>query len=420
MLSTLAMRELWPTLLTISLCLAACSGQDPQTIDESNLGEVGRAQQNVYLAPFARPAGAVVPRNVNGDLQLWVFACGADHVMRRRVGHQGWPIVWDRWLTVANSFPCATAPSIGRWRHGSTTDLPDQAPWGTDTLGVYSRSPTNRLIEAWYASDGSTSASDITNHVKFGDIAGNPSVVDAVDNEGASERIAVAVKRASDGEVFTFDFYQGSWHVQDTGSKATGDVFGVSYNQFGKSYLSIQTGPGQYTLLSRKYWSHPYEDEFTAREAGFYGVMTFSRLNGGIATVRGTSSAGDRTTFWGLDPRAFGTFQIPGDETSSFLSDGGLVSSPTGLNNWSWARAADGTLVWIDAKSGEKWKTTRKLVSAPAPVVDGQDMWRQVLVYSRPVSDQYQLFFATISPSSSDGRDVSEEPLAYPGNGVTW
>ena len=48
-------------------------------------------------------------------------------------------------------------------------------------------------------------ASDLTNHVKFGDIAGNPSVVDAVDQEGASE---------------------------------------------------IQTGPGQYTLLSRK-WTRP-------------------------------------------------------------------------------------------------------------------------------------------------------------------
>jgi hypothetical protein len=77
-------------------------------------------------------------------------------------------------------------------------------------------------------------------------------------------------------------------------------------------------------------------------------------------------------------------------------------------------------LVWIDPASGEKWKTTRKLSSAPAPVVDGQDLWRQVLVYSRLVSDQYQLFLATVSPSSNDGRDVSEMPLDYPGTGVTW
>jgi len=69
----------------ISLCLTGCGGPDRQMIDGAGSDEAMKTQQDLYLEASSRPAGALVPRKVNGELQLWVFACGSDHVIRRSV-----------------------------------------------------------------------------------------------------------------------------------------------------------------------------------------------------------------------------------------------------------------------------------------------------------------------------------------------
>jgi hypothetical protein len=144
-----------------SLSLFACGPEGSQPLAAVDDDGIAHASQAVTPTQNDRPAAAIVARVVNGQTELWVFACGADHRMRRRVQRANG--TWGSWIVVASSFRCFSAPSIGKWIGGTPSE----------TIGVYYRGtnttdgPGNRLIEAWYASDGSASATDLSAHTGF-------------------------------------------------------------------------------------------------------------------------------------------------------------------------------------------------------------------------------------------------------------
>jgi hypothetical protein len=259
-----------------SLSLFACGPEGSQPLAAVDDDGIAHASQAVTPTQNDRPAAAIVARVVNGQTELWVFACGADHRMRRRVQRANG--TWGSWIVVASSFRCFSAPSIGKWIGGTPSE----------TIGVYYRGtnttdgPGNRLIEAWYASDGSASATDLSAHTGFV-IAGTPAVVDAVDRTGMSQRMAVAVKHPN-GEVSTFDLYQGAWHVRPVTYPASGatvvamsDDFGVSYGQYAKNYFSVQVGATEFAAFTRSTWTAGYSFHKSIQDATFRGVMTFGR-----------------------------------------------------------------------------------------------------------------------------------------------
>ena len=409
----------WTRTFLMSLCIAGCGGPDGQMTDGAETASVAKTEQDIYLEVWSRPAGALVPRRVTGQLQLGVFACGTDHAMRRRIVDPPGTTPQPRsWNIVANSFPCDGPPSIGKWRGGTPHD----------TLGVYYRSTDNRLIEAWYSSDGSTQASDLTSHLDFPNITGNPTVVDAVDREGMSQRISVAVRRASDNEIFTFDYYQGSWKVRDTGRTGTGNTLGVSYGQYGKSYFSIQTAPTSYYVFARKSWLSPYAlwAGVQNTDPPLFGVLNFANIAGGAFTIRTMNQQyGDFTQWYALSASDGGTFQVPGDEAATGVSDGNMFSAPTGPTELAYGRSKDGYLIQMLASSKQSWKTSRKdLLSAPVVVVDGEEVWSSAVIYPRYLSfaNKIELFIAAPLPGTVPGpnQELWEQPLSYPGPGVYY
>ena len=323
-------------LLAPLFVLNACGANDDGAGGAAGGEEVARSAQAFAPTPNdLPPAAAAVARVVNGNTELWVFACGADHRMRRRV--QGPTGSWTSWFIVANSFPCYSAPTIGKWIGGAT-----------ETLGVYYRggnvnlSPDtqDRLIEAWYDSSGTNSATDLSNRADFGTIKGTPAVVDAVDVPGMSQRIAVAVKRAND-EVATFDYYQGSWHAQaatlsdgTTALAAAADDFAVSYRQYAKNYFSIELADHRYVVFTRSTWTAGYREYTTFDRDDFEGVATFGRpdaacVDFGCLMLRRRS---DFRLFWrSLAPNT----NVESPYFDNIVVSGSAYSAPTGDNTFS-------------------------------------------------------------------------------------
>jgi len=413
----------WLFTVMLPLCVTACSGEGAKAIGEVDTGELGVAEQQ--LAGTDRPAGALSIRGVDGEYQLWAFACGADHVMRRRVflWTRGAVGVWGSWLTVAGSFPCAGPPSIARWV--ASEPLSDHSVWPfvekTETLVAYYRGTNNHLIEAWYDSDGSKRATDLNaQRDDFYDIASNPTVVDAVDVPGMSQRISVAVKRVSDGQAFTLDFYQGDWHVRPVGGAngvvSVGDTITASYNQYSGSYLALQTGAGAYVVYSRKSWKDPYASYLGVRNQSFYGVMTFSGPEG-RALVRSASNGINSTRWWALNSSAYGTFQLPGDNDSPQYPGGSLFSTSTGVSYESYARRGDGTLIWRNDLTDEIYASTHSGLSS-APVAVNGNYFGGSAIYTKLVSGRHELFWTSrviLAVNINSETDLAEAPLDYPG-----
>ena len=395
----------------VSFGLAACGPIDGEGFAEDDARHVAQVQEPAFATtPRDRQAAAVVARVVNGNTELWVFACGADHVMRQRV--QSATGRWGDWSAVPGNWPCYSAPSVGKWVGGTPQE----------TIGLYYRGGTNqkRLVEVWYASDGSTAATDLSVQGGFGDIAGNPAVVDAVDKPGMSQRMAVAVKRASNNEVFTFDLYQGSWHIQSAGMKAEGNDFGVSYRQYSKNYFSAQENGGTSWILSRTTWTQGYSrigKFINTLGPEWTGVVNFGRPSSactaaGCALVRREL---DSSLRWGQPWLSGGSSGIV-PFTNSVT--GSAYSAPTGDNRNALIGFGSGGLARINFSTGAvQFIQTADVYSAGSLVVNGENSGpTAAAVYiSRNTNDPAtarRLMFIRLDDIGGAGR----QDLQYPGN----
>jgi hypothetical protein len=139
------------------------------------------------------PADAITVR-YNNVLKLWVFACDAEHNLRRRVKtiSQG---TWGSWTTVASG--CQGAPAAVKWASSAATEQ----------VFVYFRGTDGNLYEVAYDSDGSSDIADMSSYTGFGGIRTDPVLVNVEPN-----KIALAVTNLS-LQLHTLDYYWGGWHV---------------------------------------------------------------------------------------------------------------------------------------------------------------------------------------------------------------
>src|SRR5204863_8240919 len=120
---------------------------------------VAQTTQTISVGGYDRPAGAAITRTVNGSTQLWVFACGADHVMRRKVLLTP-DSEFRGWITVAGSFPCYSPPTLAKWKGTAPQEV----------INLFYRGSTsgNRLIHARYQDDGTSFAKDLSAEISLG------------------------------------------------------------------------------------------------------------------------------------------------------------------------------------------------------------------------------------------------------------
>ena len=398
--------------------LSGCSGESAQ----SNDANIAASENGLGVTTaYDRPAAALIERVVNGTRELWTFACGADNVMRRRVFNPS--TGWGSWFVVANSFPCASAPSAGKWIGGTPSEA----------LGVYYRGTNGGLVEARYSSDGTKFAKDVTLELGFrGTIVGNPVVVDAVDVPGMTQRISVAAKRAQDNSLITFDFFQGGWQIHNM-TDASGRFahappatdFGVSYGQYKKNYVAVQTDASEYTIYTRKSWNAGYGYYASITDPDFTGVMNFglaplSDLTGDVWTVcldYGciTVRSGDRLFWWQMDPNS---------NLQDYLSEpgggvgGSAYATPTGpTTDEIFGRAKNGGLLLYGVAT-QPVVVSGSLSSAPSPVTNGKTYWKNA-VYTKLESGHHRLYYCDRNGLNDFFPPyIHETPLDYPGDGV--
>lgn len=363
---------------------------------------------------YDRPVAAAVVRTVGSSLQIWVFACGADNVMRSKT--RTWLGSWGGWTTVTTT-PCASAPSVALLSGGET-----------EQIGVYFRSTTNRLIEAWYPADGSSpQISDLSNQGGLGNISGTPAVADS-DPAG---KVAVIVKRAGTNKIYSLDLYSNAWHLhpvmlysspESSQAVSVGSVFVVSYNVFDKPYFSARTEEDYQSVFSRTAWTQNYtlKVEVSITQDGLltFGTGAATGQQGGIGGTNLCTTHG--CAIYPRTGSALSVFELHTlQEYPAFnwgSPPGGSAFCPPSVPSKCYGRTSTGALQFYDFTdfvfTGPE--NTATVDSAPTGLVGAGPAGNffYMTVFGTLSGGHYQLHLFNWAPTST------EISLGYPGNGV--
>jgi hypothetical protein len=275
--------------------LCGCSDAGVRELDSTEAtelvdGSLGESTQALNESAVDRQQVAAIVRMTPNEDQLWVFACDSNNSMRRRVKHNHYrdpsTSQWSSWFTVGNGRSCASPPTLGKWEWNG------YVPGGYEAMGAYWRDLNNHLLEAWYNEDGTSMVTDLSDYLGFGPIQGTPAVADISNTDSAGKRISVAVVKAgAAGELYTLDFYSGSWHVKPVllsnglvANAAPGASFVTQFGAGGRSLISMQYNLGAHFIYARDHWTPSYTQFAwtTVPDAKPLGVLSFARTFWGI------------------------------------------------------------------------------------------------------------------------------------------
>jgi hypothetical protein len=283
----MANQGLWILAVT-TLC--GCSDAGVRELDSTEAteladGSLGESTQALNESAVDRQQVAAIVRMTPSENQLWVFACDSNNMMRRRVKYNNYrdpsTSEWTSWFTVGNGRTCASPPTLGKWEWNG------YVPGGFEAMGAYWRDLNNHLMEAWYNEDGTSMVTDLSDYLGFGPIQGTPAVANISNTDSAAKRISVAViKAGAAGELYTLDFYSGSWHVKpillSNGTIANASPGASFVTQFGgaagKSLISMQLNFGAHFIYARERWTPSYTQFAwtTVPDAKPLGVLSFT------------------------------------------------------------------------------------------------------------------------------------------------
>lgn len=233
----------------LALATFGCSAEvSNEGSDDSHLGETSQALEQFSDRPAAAAIGVGVGVNGvdTGTRQMWLFACGNDNLLYRRVKPSR-SLDWKpEWTLVAFS-PCAGVPTVGAWNA-----LPQ------DEVELFFRSTVSgALIEVYWGTDGTRQEVNLSGTTGLGSIKGNPVIVDV----GTNHRLALAV-RDSSNRLKTLTYSPGvGWVIQSVTNAAGQQVHADGlltsfYNDF-VSYFSSSLS-GTYRVFTRSTWTDPY------------------------------------------------------------------------------------------------------------------------------------------------------------------
>lgn len=245
----------------IATSIVGCTAEiDESTArsDGSNLGEVSQALEQF----IDRPAVAAV--GVHGGQivrEMWVFACGTDNVLYRRV-QPSWSSSWNPW-TVASSIPCSGVATASAW----SAQL-----W--DEVEVFYRSTTGKLIELYYGPDKTKVEIDLSAYLGLGNINGNPVICDM----GTNHRLSLAFRDTSNNLKTLTASPAAGWVIHSAtnaaGQQVHADGLLTAMYTDQLSYLSSSLN-GTYRVFTRTSWASGYvainDQIFNSR-----GVLTFA------------------------------------------------------------------------------------------------------------------------------------------------
>ena len=175
----------------VVLVVSACS----DVTTDASYEEVDSESQAVESG-FDRPAAAALVVRGNGSNEPWVFACDSSNRLQRNIRHG---LMWSGWEPIDTT--CVSVPSVAKW-YNPTTD--------TDAVAVYARHNDNKLWEIYWpdaTNDPDTAYWwNLSNETGFGTITGDVVVAETQDQNGF---VSIAVKKASNNELWTFDYLNG-------------------------------------------------------------------------------------------------------------------------------------------------------------------------------------------------------------------
>jgi hypothetical protein len=276
---------------TLGALLVACGGEvdsDAAAPPEA-FASVQQAVETNYDAPATASLEVLSPETW---AVAWVFACDSNHrlQLRRNIATNG----WGSWEVLDTS--CEGVPSVAKWRVGPA------GAGGYDSVAVYGRYSDGHLWELWWPDatnlPGTRQWADISAVTGFGNIAGSPVVAETNSADGF---VSVAVRKASNNELFTMDFVAGAWSFRKVISAGTTAI----------RTSNTVTARGQ-TFVSGNFLSY-----LAGR-----GLTSSDDTTGWIARRQATDYTGSYTRVASLDNSASGTaFPAVKPEYLFFRSD---------------------------------------------------------------------------------------------------
>jgi hypothetical protein len=344
---------------------------------EGGEGELGSEEAALNETGYDRQVAAATVRVVNGESQLWLFACSSNNYMKMRVQSAG---VWSGWTSLNGSaeFKCAGPPSVGRM-----LDTP------RDLLGVYWRSASNKLIEGWFRPNGTHQVMDVTTYEGYDDISSNPTVAGVNDD---NNWISIVVREASTNEMYSIDWYHDAY-VRRPLLLAGGQTFSqtftttpvASYAAFTRDFVSVQANAGAHFVFARTGWTSHFTQHAWTAAAPVEGVLSLGGyLISGTCSKFGCALARDATN----DNLMWAPLQNGGNLNNLFetFNSWDMGGSPgqadRGKSSRTYSRASNGELVETN-----NWNfNSGTIISVPGKIVSGVTVAPQV---------DWQVYFAS-------------------------
>lgn len=379
---------------------------------------------------FDRPVAAVIDTEHDG---LNLFACGADHVMRRRMRHPTQD-AWSHWLQPPGALPCDSPPTGSSIRHSDSDH---------DEIDVYYRTTSNHLAEINIDTSGTVRVFDLSARSGWGaaaDIAGTPAIAYMHRDQGASEAAVVATSvvtiQRSTNKIVTWDWlarasgdYPQGWSMHSVFMSSTaealayGSVFSTYYDEYG-GFISARDSADRFTTFQTWAMASPFIFlNHLGTSAHASGVLTFgtSDPNSGFLCAMLFNSSTHKIDWWRLDD-----LSVKGTYSTDMAAGGSLFSNSNTApnldsNNYSaspgWSRSSNGDLLRyrMFGPQVKLVKTYVPVISGISPTICDMDYWCK----NRP----YALFASTANPGSagnpslwgSEGTAATTIDMNYPG-----
>jgi len=246
----------------IVLVVSGCSDAS----SDASYEDVSSERQAVESS-YDRPVAAALVVNGGAGNKGWVFACDSSNRLQRNI-RTG--TTWAGWEVFDTA--CVSVPSAAKWFNGTI-----------DSVAVYARYSDGHLWQLYWPDatndPGTAYWADLSALVGFSAITGDVVVADTNDSDGF---VSVAVKKASNNELWTFDYFNGSWSTRKvlssgtTAIRTTNTVSAHSGKFGGMSYLTgrglTSTDDTTGWIARRQFTS--YSTSFSKWSAGDYGAGT--------------------------------------------------------------------------------------------------------------------------------------------------
>jgi hypothetical protein len=366
--------------------------------------------ETVFDRPVAAPVQVLNFAPGHG-FEVWVFACGADHLMRESTQPDNGSLTPQSPWTVVSNIPCASSPTA--------TTYPSTPQ---DEIDLFYRSTSNHLIEVSFDNTGSSQVFDISTYAGLGNITGTPAISFVLRDASA---VSVIVKQETTNIVYDWDWvvypqgvYPHGWSSHPVTSRpwspadfkdgptvtTTGTVFSAYQLSGNSAYVAFKTNSQTFSVYRKDVDFVPFSFYNSWGPTTRSGVLTFGAPNNVCSPPSPCAmlfnDATLRINWWSLDYSHSGTISAGPNAGWS------LFSNPSGYRAWSRTYTTGGMTEYFSDTQVVSTGSSAQVMSAPSPIIC--DQCQSSLANS--------VWFASGSPLDLwVYNGTSTFPMGYPG-----